>query len=88
MVQCPACKDYDVRRSRWSSRFERILLTAIQRQPVRCYTCFHRFHAWIFDPVKPRGMRGSRERAMLALAAVEKPEGKQRDEIGASAKAS
>jgi hypothetical protein len=57
MLQCPACKDYDIHRSRWSSVFERVLLSAIMHKPVRCYTCFRRFHAPLSAPVKPRGNR-------------------------------
>ena len=88
MVQCPTCKDYDVRSSRWTSVFERILLGAILRQPVRCYTCFRRFHVSSFATVKPRGPHGSRDRAKLALTPVETREENRHDEIRASAKAS
>jgi hypothetical protein len=56
MIQCPACKDYDIHRSKWSGAFERILLLLLRR-PVRCYSCYSRFHTWIFTSVKPRGTR-------------------------------
>ncbi len=88
MVQCPACKDYDIHRSEWSGVFERILFGLMLRRPVRCYICFHRFHAWMFSEVKPRGPRASRNREKLSLASVEKPEETLHDEIGAPAKAS
>ena len=57
MLQCPACKDYDIHRSRWSSAFERVLLSAVMRKPVRCYTCFRRFYVPIAETPKPRGNR-------------------------------
>jgi len=88
MLQCPACKDYDIHLSRWSNVIERTLLSVILRQPVRCYSCFHRFHASIYAVVKPRGLRSSRNREMLALTAVEKWEENRQDAIAASAKAS
>ena len=56
MVQCPACKDYDVHRSNWSGPLERVLALFLRR-PVRCYSCYTRFHAWVFSSVKPRGSR-------------------------------
>jgi len=56
MVQCPACKDYDIHRSRWSGALERVVLLVFRR-PVRCYTCYTRFYVWMFSSVKPRGTR-------------------------------
>lgn len=57
MVRCPACKDYDVRQSRWSGPIERALMTMVLRRPVRCYTCFARFTVWKFQEVKPRVLK-------------------------------
>src|SRR4051794_17599106 len=57
MVQCPACKDYDVHSSRWAGNFERIAAGMMLRRPVRCYTCFRRFYTWQFLEVKPRGAK-------------------------------
>jgi len=92
MVQCPACKDYDIRRSGWSSIFERILFGLMLRRPVRCYVCFRRFHTWIFAEVKPRGPRVPRNREKPSLPPVEKQDEIREDdrleEIGISAKAS
>lgn len=56
MIQCPACNDYDIHRSNWSGAFERLLVLFLRR-PVRCYSCYTRFHAWMFSSVKPRGTR-------------------------------
>lgn len=56
MVQCPACKDYDIHRSKWSGAIERVFILVLRR-PVRCYSCYTRFHTWIFSSVKPRGTR-------------------------------
>jgi len=56
MLQCPACKDYDVHRSKWSGPLER-LLAVFLRRPVRCYSCYTRFYVWTFSAVKPRGTR-------------------------------
>ena len=55
MIQCPACKDYDIHSSRWSGKWEHIAMGMMLRQPVRCYTCFRRFYASQFAQVKPRG---------------------------------
>jgi len=68
MVQCPACKDYDIHRSRWSGIFERIAMILVLRRPVRCYSCYHRFHTWIFSTVKPRGTRYLPARKLKASA--------------------
>jgi len=57
MVQCPACKAYDVHSSRWSGKLERIAAGMMLRQPVRCYTCFRRFYIWQFATVMPRGAK-------------------------------
>jgi len=56
MVQCPACKDYDIHRSKWSGALERMFILFLHR-PVRCYSCYSRFHTWMFLSVKPRGTR-------------------------------
>ena len=58
MVQCPACKDYDIHSSRWSGKWEHVTMGMMLRQPVRCYTCFRRFYIWQFAVVKPRGGKG------------------------------
>ncbi len=55
MVQCPACKDYDVHSSKWTGKWEHIAIGMMLRQPVRCYQCFRRFYIWQFASVKPRG---------------------------------
>lgn len=46
--QCPSCLSLNCRRSRvrWYD-WARILLL---QQPVRCHTCFHRFHRFILSP--------------------------------------
>ena len=56
MLQCPACKDYDVHSSKWSSKLERIAAGMMLRRPVRCYSCFRRFYTWQFVEAKPRGV--------------------------------